>query len=916
MKITYLLLENFVGIQKGTGREKLEIDFSESNKRIIMLLGKNGSGKTTILSMLNPFAGSNDKRKKIIMEGKEGKKEIIYFDSSENTYYQIVHLYSPKKGRNANGHEISSFFKKITEEGEVELNPNGGVRTFEALILEHFKIDSNYFLAGRIGTNVNSFIDLSSSDRKVFISKFLPDIDETENAKKIVASKISDLKKRTLALSTNIESVSIEELADEIHNYENQIEGVSYEIELNAIEIGKLEGRLNGLETLYGLVPEDFLKNVLDMNRNLTQLYSQLSSVSTDETPSVLNETRNQILANIMRLSERKKNLTEKKDTISKNISLISNSLNQMANVDEKETQRRLTLSISNKKTLEENRDQFVKFLETFPRNFEDLYDSFSQSVEYRKIFNLFNKKILRLHEDATELTEVPILIRRLPNKTSLIRDIEKNSQNISTLNSRLASLNDTLNHKNQKAVIGEFLIKTSLSPCEDEHCPYQSIVNAQTDVITDIDELKSNIEKVSESIDALTKLNEILKKIEEVVVSFERFHTEYLLKLKDELAMLNLVFEIDDDSIITLKNFINSFETAEENELNFIDFTIIDKYKEATESLYKTQENIHSIQHSIDQYTDLLSAAASVTRSFNEKKESLESLKSEVSSIRTEILSIDTSIVNHERDLSEVEKKIAVKESSGLIQEEANKLKEKIDNIMKYTNDKKELTSRREELYSVMNTNKKNLGSLRLFLNNKILKRDSYNSAQTELVEINNVMDIAKSVNYALDVTKGIPLILNYNLLFEIKTVANMLLDIIYQGTIQIEDFYMTDRDFLIPIRNNGLVTNDISELSQGEEALIKTAISFSIFSNNLSSVYNILYLDEIDSTLSEDNRRLFLNVLKKQLDLLNVEQVFIISHNNAFHTEDIGMVLLDGHTVDTSDKTFMENKDIIAEF
>ena len=41
MKITYIKLENFIGIYAGTGRKILEIDFEKKNSnKIIMLLEK------------------------------------------------------------------------------------------------------------------------------------------------------------------------------------------------------------------------------------------------------------------------------------------------------------------------------------------------------------------------------------------------------------------------------------------------------------------------------------------------------------------------------------------------------------------------------------------------------------------------------------------------------------------------------------------------------------------------------------------------------------------------------------------------------------------------------------------------------------------------------------------------------------
>lgn len=81
MKILRLKLENFIGIMHGMNREELEIDFSKSNNKIIMLLGGNGSGKSTIMSQLHPYKESFDERKDLILDGKIGRKEIDIVDN-------------------------------------------------------------------------------------------------------------------------------------------------------------------------------------------------------------------------------------------------------------------------------------------------------------------------------------------------------------------------------------------------------------------------------------------------------------------------------------------------------------------------------------------------------------------------------------------------------------------------------------------------------------------------------------------------------------------------------------------------------------------------------------------------------------------------------------------------------------------
>jgi ABC-type molybdenum transport system ATPase subunit/photorepair protein PhrA len=78
----------------------------------------------------------------------------------------------------------------------------------------------------------------------------------------------------------------------------------------------------------------------------------------------------------------------------------------------------------------------------------------------------------------------------------------------------------------------------------------------------------------------------------------------------------------------------------------------------------------------------------------------------------------------------------------------------------------------------------------------------------------------------------------------------------------------------------------------------------------------YNIVYLDEIDATLSTENRRLFIDLLKKQMKDLNIEQLFIITHNNAFYNQNVDLILFKGHDCPSKkDKYFYEGKNVLLE-
>ena len=80
-------------------------------------------------------------------------------------------------------------------------------------------------------------------------------------------------------------------------------------------------------------------------------------------------------------------------------------------------------------------------------------------------------------------------------------------------------------------------------------------------------------------------------------------------------------------------------------------------------------------------------------------------------------------------------------------------------------------------------------------------------------------------------------------------------------------------------------------------------------------SGGYNIIYLDEMDAELDVNNRKSFIGVINRQMELLGVEQTFIITHNNEFYSDDVDLILLNGYEskIDITDKSIMEGKSII---
>ena len=87
--------------------------------------------------------------------------------------------------------------------------------------------------------------------------------------------------------------------------------------------------------------------------------------------------------------------------------------------------------------------------------------------------------------------------------------------------------------------------------------------------------------------------------------------------------------------------------------------------------------------------------------------------------------------------------------------------------------------------------------------------------------------------------------------------------------------------------------MNDDISSMSSAEISMISMIISFSLLYHSTTK-FNIIKLDEIDAALDSNNRIMFINVLNKIMEIMNVEQCIMISHNSELQTLYSDVILL----------------------
>ena len=113
------------------------------------------------------------------------------------------------------------------------------------------------------------------------------------------------------------------------------------------------------------------------------------------------------------------------------------------------------------------------------------------------------------------------------------------------------------------------------------------------------------------------------------------------------------------------------------------------------------------------------------------------------------------------------------------------------------------------------------------------------------------------------------------------------------FNGNYSIIEYVIHEDEFRIPFIGNGLPVDDISSGSTSQVCIMSMIINL-VLANISSSKYNIISLDEIDGGLDHENRYLFVEVLQKICNILDIGQLFIISHSVESALNNVDVVLL----------------------
>lgn len=828
MKILYIRLENFIGVQAAMGVRKVYFDFTKITKPIIQIYGKNRCGKTVLLQQLHPYSSINlsgDERSdlSLIISKETGVKEIGY--EVNGKVYAITHTYSPTK----NGHSVSS---SLMCDGK-ELNPSGGVVIFNGLVEQIFGINKYSYQLIINGTNLQSFGTMTTTQRKNLLNKAMG-IDIYDKIHKLAKEDHRYTNKLITSLNNTKEYV-----LQTYGSYDNLCTQHAYKKN----EVQLLEQRMNGmksrLDTLSGTIstirqqnPHQELSEIeqsLAAYKNVVQSLGSFDNDTYDKLvqkqidlnnliSSTKNE-RNMVLRDLDDLYKKKEDV----ETTLMSSRRIADDYNNMMNTKKGIEDRLNSIRI----------DEFTSAPSSHYRSMLSQAQSINSLC--KDIKTCLNQQLLNM---LAEMLENNIDVSAfLVREGSALMDSEKEKSTISRIR-------DAIN-----SVDGEMY-----DDCKHTKCLYWRTYEVlQTYFKSYQSTTGTNLTQYDiEQFEHAHKCVQMIRRMCDLDMAKELKHMFQIDKIVRNVA--SGVYGIDVDRITHLMEEAAKMELKQQLTTQLNDIS-------------KSMENIESLMLPTGNMGEVI---AGINMKIRDTKNDETRLSETIHQ-----LEMDLETNNSQRIMVSQIKNINVEE----LGRRSRKLTELIQRL-------EQSESEYNDLYSRCNEANNRLVVLR-----NDLKRleDAHVQYDSTVVEVDKYISENKRYNIiaeATSSTKGKPVIAIREKVEDALCLTNRLLDVMYDKEIQMLKPVIDETSFTLPFRSGSNVSSDIRYGSQSESTLLSLALSLSLASS--LTLYNVPLIDEMDAALDAEMRDSFLMMLQEIMSVLKMEQMFIISHSTQPGTYD----------------------------
>ena len=878
MKLTNLILENYIGIYNGLNLKRIEIDFTKCLHRIIMIVGDNGSGKSTILRALNPLPDSNIN----FIPNKSARKVISYVDEFTGTEYIIEYIHAI--GSNGKRETTKGYIKKTINRELIELNPNGNVSSCKDILYTELGLDSNFVSLSEIGCENRGLAMKKPSERKQYVNYILNNLDAYNNIYKTLNKRSSIFKSMINSITTKLTNLGDPEMIrNSLVSLNNRISSMNIERDAIIQSIAEDKARITSLDK-DGLIQSKAAEISSDLSSYKSEEVVLCNSI--DSLISKFNIDKTKISTLLKQVSD---------ELVSEEIAIgtLESEINNL--IKSREEDSKAIIEKQAKLDKLNSDEHYAKIQEEYEKtkaNIEKYEDIISK-------MNLTNKSITsaELVAGVTSLMNIKESIGILKsnfdyNTTEKVLNGEY--ENINIYLSEIAELDKRLNSIDRELenISGQLEILSILeqrpSECKIDSCPF--ISKALSIVPLNLDKKYDELVKERESIENDLKVkNDIVTNLK-VIEKCKQYVDNIINNI---YPVRNILLKLPSGEIFSDVNllFKKLFDGLDFKEIDllysYIDMAnVLDMYNESKIYLSNLENDLKSYEY---------------------KKYIIEEILNDIEALNKSLTELINKIESHNLDIKKHKDRRDVLSEQKLAFESVEKSLERLEEINSSKDELRKKYDQIEEdiltinsLLSNISINESKLSNINNDLTPMLADRDKLVHAlslvdeyNAELQEYNAKYDKVETIKYYSSPTSGIQLIFLSLYMNKILTLSNDLLSLMFNDELKILPFIINEKEFRIPCTSGGLPSDDITSMSNSQICMISTVIQFALLYQS-STKLNIPRMDEIDSGLDSYNRSRFIVFLDELMCKLNINQAVIISHTSEILDTDVDVILL----------------------
>lgn len=826
MRIIYIRLENFIGVNAAMGLKEVEFSFDKIEKPIIQIYGKNRCGKTVLIQQLHPFSSINlngDERSDLplIIPKETGIKNIVYEINGD--VYNITHTYSPTR----TGHSISSSLLKNGE----ELNPSGGVTTFNSLIEKILGINKYIFQFILNGTQLTSFGNMSTVQRKNLLNKALG-IDIYDKIHKLSTEDYRYTNKLITSLNNTKEYIlsqygSYENLCCQLNQKQTQHSMLTNDILKTKENIDTLKGVISSINSQN---PAQELISVNNQIMAYNNVVSELGSYDPNLYDTLVNEQ--------MELNGLLNSLKSERTIVKKDIDVLYDKRNDINNT--MLASRRAAEDFNNMIAMKNDLVEKIKGIEIE-------ISTYGSSAYYKNMIQLAQV----INDTCTEISSC-----LNEHHMHLFVEMITNGVDISVFLLQEGSV--LLDSEKEMAVVSRLkhMIETVDGEWVESKCPYTECVHLKTHKM--LETYFKSYQSTTDSKFTQYDLEQFDHAYKNVQTINRLLHTDVPPELIENFKLTTILGNLEDKKVGIDVSFITYLmEEAAKNELK---------------KQYVSQ--LTDVEASIERMKAVIIPTDNMDEAINEINNKIDNLIKHDNELGEKINDLSNKIDNNDRQ------RLMLSQIKHINITDVTRRKQQLDELIAKLNDAQINYDRYVYEYNEQ-TSQLNILSNELKILNDA--HTQYTNTMKEIEKHDFMNGRYKVIAEATSSTKGKPVMAIRDTVDNALMMTNRLLDIMYDGEIELLEPTIDESSFTLPFRCGSHTSSDIRYGSQSESTLLSFALELSIVSSLTPNIYALV--DEIDAALDTEMCLSFISMLLEICATLKIEQLFLISH----HTNDI---------------------------